>query len=155
MLVQNEFLRLEQLSGRAFTVDCFSRDDGSNSHCKQYYSPCSSFFSKDLAGPALLGSIHLLTTSEKHLSIIMHARNSILKASVLVFCLPVVSSKNPCDSVSSSQGYGRFCIPIGWVVDSSLGQTQMMRPKGIYCLALGIVLQFTMTLSENKKATSN
>jgi len=48
MFVQPEFLKVEELTGKQFTVDCFCRDDGTNSHCGKFYSPSRSFFDHSL-----------------------------------------------------------------------------------------------------------
>lgn len=48
MFIQTEFLKIEQQIGREFTVDCCCRDDGTNSHCQQFYSPSNSFFQQSL-----------------------------------------------------------------------------------------------------------
>jgi Reverse transcriptase (RNA-dependent DNA polymerase)/RNase H-like domain found in reverse transcriptase/Integrase zinc binding domain/Chromo (CHRromatin Organisation MOdifier) domain/Retroviral aspartyl protease len=50
MLIETEFMRLQRMTGKQFTLDCFCSADGSNSHCTNYLSELNSFYSHDLKG---------------------------------------------------------------------------------------------------------
>jgi hypothetical protein len=49
-LVQSEFTRIQQLSGRSFTWDACCNNDGSNALCASFSSPERSFLSQEVAG---------------------------------------------------------------------------------------------------------
>jgi hypothetical protein len=93
MLVQTEFLRLQQLSGKEFTVDCFCRDDGSNSHCKQFYSPATSFLGQNLVNQHcwINPPFDMIMETLEHYKACKAQHPESISA---VFCLPKVGSKN-------------------------------------------------------------
>jgi len=96
MLVQSEFLRLQQLSGKAFTVDCFCREDGTNSHCSQFYSPADSFFRHSLAGQHcwINPPFNMIRETLQHYQ---SCKARAPDSTSAVFCLPKVSARNPPD----------------------------------------------------------
>lgn len=49
-LVRSEFLRLERLVGRPFSLDAACNEDGSNSHCERYCSPNMPFLGTCCSG---------------------------------------------------------------------------------------------------------
>ncbi|GIL78456.1 hypothetical protein Vretifemale_8476, partial [Volvox reticuliferus] len=50
MFSRAEFIRIQAMTGREFTIDAACNDDGSNSHCSVYASPKQSFFKHNITG---------------------------------------------------------------------------------------------------------
>lgn len=96
MMVQTEFLRLQQLSGKEFTVDCFSSEDGNNSLCKQFYSPVNSFFSQSLVNQHcwINPPFDMIRETLEHYRACKDQHPESISA---VFCLPKIKSKNAPD----------------------------------------------------------
>lgn len=96
MLVQTEYHRLEQLTGKQFTVDCFSRDDGSNSHCREFYSPSNSFFKQNLVDQHcwINPPFDMIKETLEHYHACKQQYSDSISAA---FCLPKIKSKNPCE----------------------------------------------------------
>jgi hypothetical protein len=63
MFLQTEFLQVQKQLGREFTVDCFSRDDGTNSHCRSITLQATGFFQRVIQWTSTAGLTHPLITS--------------------------------------------------------------------------------------------
>ena len=94
MLVQPEFYRLQQLTSRQFTVDCFSRTDGTNSHCQHFFSPDQSFFEQDLVDHHCWINMpfNMINETLQHYKQCKDKHPDRISA---VFCVPKPSSSNP------------------------------------------------------------
>ena len=109
MLVQSEYLRLQQLSGRQFTVDCFCNPDGTNAHCQQYYSPTDSFFSHDLVDQHcwINPPFNMITEVLEHYHACKAKQPDRVSA---VFCLPAPRAANPPEWAHLVKGMQRLHV---------------------------------------------
>lgn len=94
MFIQPEFLKIEQQVGKQFTVDCFCREDGSNSHCGQYFSPADSFFQQNLVDQHcwINPPFNMIRETLEHYQSCKQKQPDRISA---VFCLPAPRAHQP------------------------------------------------------------